>query len=68
MKKLILLIAVVVLVMILEGSSTSAVSDTGAALTDSSVPNNELTNRQSQASNCSASGIITITMTEMLDE
>jgi hypothetical protein len=41
-KSLILLIALVVLVIILAGSSASAVSDTGASLADSNIPDNEL--------------------------
>ena len=62
MKKLILLIALVVLVVILAGSSPSTVFDTGASLADSNIPDNEITTRQTEASNSSASATITITM------
>ena len=68
MKRLVLLIALVVLVMILAGSSTSAVPDTGAAFANSNVPDNELTNSQTEASNSSAGVRITITMTGVVDE
>ena len=61
-KRLILLIVLVVLIVILAGSSASAVSDTRVSLTDSNIPDNELTTRQTEASNSSASATITITM------
>ena len=68
LKSLILLIALFVLVMILAGSSASVVSDTDASLIDSNIPDNELTTSQTKASNSSASGTITTTMTGVIDE
>ena len=65
MKKLILLIALVVLVMILAGSSASAVSDTTPI--DSDIPHNEITASQTEASNSSASAAIMITMYSMAE-
>ena len=59
MKRLIILIA---LIMILAGLSASAASDIGAPLTDSNIPDNEVTTSQTEASNSSASARITITM------
>ena len=67
-KRLILLIAVVVLVMILANLPASAVSDTGASLADSNISDNELTTSQTEASNSSASATITITMYAVADE
>ena len=67
-KKLIPVIALLVLVMILAGSSASAVFDTGASLTDSNIPDNEITTSPTQATNSSASGTITITMYAVADE
>jgi hypothetical protein len=55
-------------VMILVGSSSSAVSDTGSSLTDSNIPDNEITTSQTEASNSSASATITITMTGVLED
>ncbi len=60
MKRLIPLIAIVA---ILGGLPVLVVSDTGALLTDSNVPDNEMTTGQTKASNSSASATITITMT-----
>ena len=68
MKRLVLLIALVMLVMILAGSSASAVSDTNASLTVNNIPNNEITTSQTEASNSSGSATITITMYTMADE
>jgi hypothetical protein len=62
LKRLILLIALVVLVVILASLPTSAVSDTNPSLADSNTLDNEITARQAQASNSSASATITITM------
>ena len=62
MKRLILLIAPVMLVMIRASSSASAVSDTNPSLADSSVSDNETTGSQSEATNSTASATITITM------
>jgi len=67
-KRLILLIALVLLVMILTGPSASVVSDTSASLTDSNIPDNELTTSQTEASNSSASATITITMYAVASE
>ena len=65
MKRLIILIALVV---VLAGLSASMVSDTSASLTDSNIPDNEPTTSQSEASNSSASATITITMTGVFTE
>ena len=65
MKRLIPLIALVV---ILAGLPVLVVSDTGASLTDSNIPDNEITTHQTEASNSSASGTITITMYAVNDE
>jgi hypothetical protein len=62
-KRLILLIALVVL---LAGLPVLVVSDTSP--TDSNIPDNELTTSQTEASNSSASATITITMTGILNE
>lgn len=62
MKRLIFLVALVVLVMILAGSSASVVSDSDASLGDSNILDNEITTSQTKASNSSASATITITM------
>jgi hypothetical protein len=67
-KGLVLLIALVVLVMILASLPVSVVSDTGASLTDSSIPDNEVTTSQTEASNSSASATITITMYAVAEE
>ena len=67
-KRLILLIALVMLVMILAGSSASAVSDTNPSLADTGVPDNEITSSQTQVGNSSASATITITMYAVADE
>jgi len=64
-KRLILLIALVV---ILAGLPVLVVSDTGASLADTGVPDNELTASQTQASNSSASASITITMYAVANE
>lgn len=68
MKRLIVLVALVVLVMILAGSSASVVSDTGASLADSKISDNKVTTSQTEASNSSASATITITMYAVDDE
>ena len=65
MKRLIPLIALVV---ILAGLPVLVVSDTGASLTDTSTPGNEITTSQTEASNSSASATITITMYSVADE
>ena len=68
MKKLILLIALVLLVSVLAQSPGSVVSDTSTSLADSNISDNQMTTSQPQASNSSTSGAITITMTGVLDE
>ena len=65
MKRLILVIALVV---ILVGLPVLVVSDTGASLTDGSIPDNEITTSQTEANNSSASATITITMYAVADE
>ena len=60
MKRLIPLIAIIVIPV---GLPVLAMPDTGASLTDSNVPDNEMTTGQTKASNSSASATITITMT-----
>ena len=66
MKRLILLIALVVLVVILAGSSAPVVSDTSPI--DSNIPDNETIISQTEASNSSASATITITMTGIVGD
>ena len=65
MKRLIPLIALVV---ILASLPILVVSDTGASPTDSNIPDNEITTSQTEASNSSASGVITITMYAVADK
>ena len=65
MKRLILLIALVVM---LAGLSVSMVSDTSTSLIDSNIPDNELTTSQVEASNSSASATIVITMYAVANE
>ena len=65
MKRLIPLIALVV---IIAGLPVLVVSDTGASLTDGSIPDNEITNSQTEAGNSSKSATITITMYAVADE
>ena len=67
-KRLILLIALVMLVMILAKLPVSVVSDTNASLTDSNIPDNEITTSQTEVGNSSVSATITITMTGILNE
>ena len=66
-KRLILLIALVVLVMILAGLSASVVSGTGTSIDDTSIPDSEVTRSITKASNSSASATITITMYAVAD-
>jgi hypothetical protein len=68
MKRVVFLIVLLVLVVVLASSSASPVSDTSASLADSSIPDNEITTNQTEASDSSASTSITITMTGVLDE
>ena len=65
MKSLLFLVALVV---ILLGLPLSAISDSSAPLADSNIPDNEITTRQTEASNSSASATITITMTGVFTE
>lgn len=67
MKRLILLIALVVLVMILTSLPMSAVSDASASLADSNIPDKETIASQTEAGNSSASATITITMYAVMD-
>lgn len=62
MRRLALLIALLVLVMIPAGSCASAVSGTSASPADSNLTHNETTVSQTEATNCSASATTTITM------
>jgi hypothetical protein len=66
MKRLILLIALIVLAMILARLPSSVVSDTSTSLTDSNIPDNEITTSQTESDNSSASATITITITGIL--
>ena len=61
-------IPLIALVLILAGSFASAVSDTGASLTDSSIPDDKITTSQTAASNSTASATITITMYAVADD
>jgi hypothetical protein len=54
--------------MILAELSVLVVSDTGASLINSNVPDNERTTGQTKATNSSASATTTITMTGILNE
>ena len=65
MKRLILLVALVV---ILANLSASAVSDTSTSLASGNVTESKPTVSQTEASNSSASGTITITMYAVNDE
>jgi hypothetical protein len=58
MKRLTFLIALVVLVVILAGSSAHVVSNTTTV--ESDIPDNKMTSTQTEASNSSASATITI--------
>ena len=62
MKRLILLVALVMLVMMLAGSSAPAVSDTSDSLTENNIPRDEIATNQTKASNSSAGATITTTM------
>ena len=66
MKRLILLVALVVLVTILVGSSASAVPDTTHI--DSDMPDNEIATNQTEVSNSLIGATITIKMTGLLNE
>ena len=68
MKRLILLIALVVQVMVLAGSSASAMPDTEISLSASNIPETETSFAQTEASNSSTGATITITMYAVDDE
>jgi hypothetical protein len=55
MARLILLIVLVMLVVILAGSPSSATPDTSTSLADSNLPDNQITTSQTEASNSSVS-------------
>ena len=63
MKRLIAFIALVALVMILAGLPASVMSDTSTSLTDSNIPDNEITTSQTKARNSSAIAMIVIAWT-----
>jgi len=67
-KRLILLIALVVLVLILARLPPLVVSDTTTSFADSSIPDNETSTSQTGARNSSASGTIMIAWTTASDE
>jgi len=60
------LISLIALVVILAGLPVVVVSDTSP--TDSNIPDNEITTSQAEASNSSATATITITMYAVADE
>ena len=64
-KRLILLVALVV---ILAGLSASVASDTSISIGDTNIRDNEIATSQTEASNSSASATITITMYAVADE
>jgi hypothetical protein len=61
-KSSMLLIALVILVVILAGSSASAVSDSHTSPTYGDISSNEIVTNQTQATDSSAGATITITM------
>jgi hypothetical protein len=61
-RRLIFLVTLGVLVVILAGSSVSAVSDSDGSATHSDIYNNEIITNQTEGSNSSASATMTITM------
>ena len=62
------LVTVVTPAILLVGSVLLGLSDTVISIADTSIPNNEITTSQTQASNSTASATITITMTGILNE
>lgn len=56
MKKLLLLVLIAIVALLISG-----ISDTKAAIADTSIPDNEVTSSQTEANNSSASAIIKIT-------
>jgi hypothetical protein len=67
-RRLILLVTLVVLVVLLAGSSAWAVSDSDGSPTHSDIYNNEITTNQTEGSNSLASATITIRMYTRDDE
>jgi len=67
-KRLILLIALVVLVVILAGSSASAVPDTDSAIAGIDTIDNDATANQTEAIKSSSNATIAITMYAVDDE
>ena len=67
-RRLIVLIALVALVVIPARLPRSVVSDTTTSLADTNIRDNGIAARQTEGSNSSASAIITIAMTGVLDE
>ena len=62
------LLFLVALAVILLGLPLSTISDSSAPLADTSIPDNEITTSQTEASNSSATATITITMYAVVDE
>lgn len=62
------LIPLIVLLVILAGLPTLVVSDTGPSPIDGNPLGNEIITSQTEASNSSASAVITITMYAVADE
>ena len=52
----------IILAIILVGAVLFGLSDSAISIADTSIPDNEMTTRQAEASNSSASATITITM------
>ena len=63
MKGATLPITLALLVMMLGGSPTSAMSDAGTSLADGNISHKGMTTGQTEASNSSASAVTVITMT-----
>ena len=62
------LLFLVALAVILLGLPLSTISDSSAPLADTSIPDNEITTSQTEASNSSATATIMITMYALADE
>jgi len=58
----------IILIVILVGLFLSGLGDTAISVADTSIPGVEVNSSVSKASNSSASGTITITMTGVLNE
>jgi len=59
---------IAIIVVLLAGVVLFGLSDTAISIADTSIPDDEITTSQTEASNSSASAAITITMTGVLDE